>query len=193
MSDAIDSLDLQPWYKQFWPWFLISLPATIVVAGIAMIIMAVRSPFAMVEDNYYKAGLGINEDLAASELARTLGISAAVTLDNRLAQVDVNRSNLNNLSLHFIHPTDASRDQTYKLYALGERRFETELSESISASRTINYKVRLVGFLSRSTSTENSSDTNHWMLEGDFKDSSLPTTQLDDMTINLSASQGSGN
>lgn len=30
-----------PWYKQFWPWFLISLPASVVVASMFTISIAV--------------------------------------------------------------------------------------------------------------------------------------------------------
>ena len=36
-------LDDAPWYRQFWPWFLIAIPAAAVVAGIVTIIIAVRT------------------------------------------------------------------------------------------------------------------------------------------------------
>jgi hypothetical protein len=32
-----------PWYKQFWPWFLISLPAAVVVASMFTIKIAIDS------------------------------------------------------------------------------------------------------------------------------------------------------
>jgi hypothetical protein len=53
--------DIEPWYKQGWPWLLISLPASAVVGGIITIFLAVNSPNAMVVDDYYKEGLAINE------------------------------------------------------------------------------------------------------------------------------------
>jgi len=35
--------DTVPWYRQFWPWFLIAVPAAAVIAGIITIILAVRT------------------------------------------------------------------------------------------------------------------------------------------------------
>ena len=32
-----------PWYKQFWPWFLISLPASVVIASMFTISIAVEN------------------------------------------------------------------------------------------------------------------------------------------------------
>ena len=53
--------DIEPWYKQGWPWLLISLPASAVVGGIITIFLAVNSPNALVVDDYYKEGLAINQ------------------------------------------------------------------------------------------------------------------------------------
>ena len=38
MQDGDDTL---PWYRQFWPWFIIALPATAVVASLATVWIAV--------------------------------------------------------------------------------------------------------------------------------------------------------
>jgi hypothetical protein len=37
------STDAKPWFKSFWPWFVISLPAAGVIAGIATVIIAVQN------------------------------------------------------------------------------------------------------------------------------------------------------
>ena len=36
-------IDTEPWYRQFWPWFLIAIPAAAVVGGIVTIILAVQT------------------------------------------------------------------------------------------------------------------------------------------------------
>jgi hypothetical protein len=40
--------DTLPWYRQFWPWFIISLPAAAVVACMVTIWLAVTNPDAIV-------------------------------------------------------------------------------------------------------------------------------------------------
>ena len=65
-----------PWYKQFWPWFLITFPAIAVIAGIITIILAVKSDDGLVKDDYYKAGLAINQTLERTQKAKELNMRA---------------------------------------------------------------------------------------------------------------------
>ena len=58
-----------PWYRQFWPWLLISIPLLTVIAGVATIWIASREPVALVHDDYYKEGLAINQNLARDRAA----------------------------------------------------------------------------------------------------------------------------
>lgn len=73
--------DVLPWYRQAWPWFLIALPATVVVAGIATAVVAIRGHDGPVTADYYKQGLAINEEVSRAELARGLGLQARLALD----------------------------------------------------------------------------------------------------------------
>jgi len=69
-----------PWYRQAWPWFLISLPATAVVAGSITFYLAARGWDGPVASDYYKQGLAINEELSRSARAKEIGVSALVKL-----------------------------------------------------------------------------------------------------------------
>ena len=40
-----------PWYRQFWPWFIIALPASAVIAGIITFYLAVSRPDQLVVDD----------------------------------------------------------------------------------------------------------------------------------------------
>jgi hypothetical protein len=74
-----------PWCRQAWPWFLISLPATAVVAGLITFYLAARGWDGPVANDYYKQGLAINEELTRSSRAAELGVTASVKLSGLAA------------------------------------------------------------------------------------------------------------
>ena len=45
---------VEPWYKQFWPWFIIALPASVVIASFFTLWLAISNPDYLVvdEDEY---------------------------------------------------------------------------------------------------------------------------------------------
>jgi len=45
-----------PWYKQFWPWFIIALPASAVIASFVTLWIAIANPDQLVvDDDEYRA------------------------------------------------------------------------------------------------------------------------------------------
>ena len=76
------NIDTKPWYKQFWPWFVIAFPITAVIAGTATVIIAMHEPDGLVADDYYKEGLAINRTLAKEQMAKQLNLSAELSLKN---------------------------------------------------------------------------------------------------------------
>lgn len=61
-----------PWWRHGLVWMIIAGPATVVVAGIATIVLAVRQPDPLVAEDYYRRGIEINKTLAAQEEAKAL-------------------------------------------------------------------------------------------------------------------------
>ena len=108
--------DTKPWYRQFWPWFIIALPASAVVAGLITLYIASSGRDTLVKDNYYKDGLAINQDLAKAQRAATLGISAELGYDPATGDVTVIPTGMpagvDRLRLLVVHPTLAEFDQT---------------------------------------------------------------------------------
>ena len=52
-----------PWYRQFWPWFIIALPASAVVASFITLWLAISNPDQLViEDDDYQR---LNSELKA--------------------------------------------------------------------------------------------------------------------------------
>ncbi len=104
---------LVPWYKQFWPWFIISLPATVVVAGLVTVYIAFDNADSLVADDYYKQGLAINGNIKMQTNASTYGYAALLKRmpDNRLfLKFDNATPDTETLSLKWVHPGDSEKD-----------------------------------------------------------------------------------
>jgi hypothetical protein len=82
-----DSLTEPVWYRQFWPWFLIVLPGSVVVASFITLYIAIVNAPSMVNDNYYKEGLAINRSLHEDKLARQMNLSAEVMFNASNKQI----------------------------------------------------------------------------------------------------------
>jgi hypothetical protein len=106
--------DTKPWYRQFWPWFLIALPGSVVVAGLVTLGIATSGHDTLVKDDYYKDGLAINQVLAKTERAAALGIVLDCAYDPRTGRFAVQGRGLptgtERLELQFVHPTLADQD-----------------------------------------------------------------------------------
>ncbi len=127
-----------PWYRQFWPWFLIALPATVVVAGFFTLYLAIKYSDDLVSDNYYRDGLAINQQLSQDIRATKLALSASLNFDAsrddaiKVVAVELHSeresfSLPHELTLYLLHPTDASADHRVKLIAAGDGRYRGQL------------------------------------------------------------------
>jgi hypothetical protein len=126
---------LNPWYKQFWPWFIMALPASAVVAGIITIFIAVNNPDGLVKDDYYKAGLGINRTLEREQQAMTLGLSAAAEWQPTQQQVSLQLAaheliDSERLLLELVHPTRSGQDMQVPLLHQGNGRYAGMLANA---------------------------------------------------------------
>ncbi len=111
MNRPLPREDDTPWYRQFWPWFLIGLPAIVVVASISTLIIAVEGADDLVDDQYYKDGLAINRELAQLTEAEKDGIRAQLRIDGSEVVVDTTGPvAVNQLRLRLSHPMEANLD-----------------------------------------------------------------------------------
>ncbi len=128
MLETNTDRDTLPWYRQPWPWFLISIPAFAVVAGIATLILAIRSPNSLVVDDYYQEGLAINQELDRLKFARNLNMVGILRADERTISfsfTDSGDKHPRSLTLHVIHATRAELDRTYTLERVDDGRYRT--------------------------------------------------------------------
>lgn len=129
----------KPWYRQFWPWFIMALPAASVVAGISLVIIAVKHQDALVRDDWYKEGRAINQNMARDEAAQKLGIVADVRMDTLTGEVMVSlqesatlKSLPAQLQLVLSHPTQAEADQHLVLLKRPDGRYHGQLQQALA-------------------------------------------------------------
>jgi uncharacterized protein len=104
-----------PWYREPWPWLLMSGPAIVIVAGFVTLYLAFSRADPMVVDNYYKEGLAINRMLERDRMASSRDYRAQVLVSTDRSRLRVqlhgNGPLPAQLSLHFIHPTRGGLDR----------------------------------------------------------------------------------
>jgi len=136
------------WYKQFWPWALIALPSSAVVASLFTAYLAAYQPDALVADDYYKAGLAINQQLAAKHEATQRHVSAQARLDVATAMLLVDLqgelpSPPARLLLRLVHPTLAKEDHTLTLTRNTAGRYTTRWPLPFSSHTNIRWQALL--------------------------------------------------
>jgi hypothetical protein len=116
-----------PWYRQLWPWLIISGPAAVLVAGAATIWIAFASADGLVVEDYYKQGLAINKVLAREDAAARLGISADMKIEGESLSITLKGAQPEALFVHLAHATRAGLDQRLRLAREGGGRYAAEL------------------------------------------------------------------
>ena len=108
--------DTKPWYRQFWPWFIIALPASAVVAGLTTLWIAVQTTDSLVLSRRTASG-GRTSRVAAERLAHGSG-SRRTDRDQPRPPVRRTRralrrprSDPKTLDLELSHPGLCDRDQ----------------------------------------------------------------------------------
>jgi hypothetical protein len=118
--------DTVPWYRQFWPWFLIAIPSMAVVGGVITAVLATREPPSMVVDDYARIGLATHRRMARDERATTLGLGGELALlgDPPLVEVRLRAAGPvewpERLQLTLAHPTLGDRDLRLELVRAGD-------------------------------------------------------------------------
>jgi uncharacterized protein len=112
---------VRPWYREPWPWILISGPAIAIVGGFATLAIAIATDDGLVADDYYKQGLAVNQVLARDARARQMRLSATATLAGGSVRVTLHGTNgpVPALRMRLLHPTRSGRDQSVVLQPSG--------------------------------------------------------------------------
>lgn len=128
----------KPWYRHPWPWILMAGPFVVVVAGFITAYLAVVSNDGLVEDDYYKQGLAVNQLAARDQKAVALGLQADLMQSGDGRQLRVLLRGYpdtrlpESARLRIVHPTRAGIDQTIELRAEGKGTYLAPLRAPLS-------------------------------------------------------------
>jgi uncharacterized protein len=120
-------MSAQRWYREPWPWLLMSGPGAVLVAGAVTMWIAFASADGLVAEDYYKQGLAINRVLAREDAARSRGISASLSVEKNLLKVKLTGAAPEAIFVHLAHATRAGHDQRLRLTPNAVGTYETEL------------------------------------------------------------------
>ncbi len=121
-----------PWYKNFWPWFLIFFPLVAIIGCISLFITAIGNGPDMVVDDYYKKGKAINLELTKFEKAKALYLHGELNVTNDRVSFKFTKgdsSNVHVLKLSFYHRTIKAHDFTATLTPNANQEFTALLNE----------------------------------------------------------------
>lgn len=117
----------KPWYREPWPWILMSGPAAAILGGVVTLWLALHSSDGLVAEDYYKQGLAINRVLAKEDEAERRGISAAIRLEPDRLHVDLKGDAPPALFVRLAHATRAGYDMRLRLVPVAPGAYEAEL------------------------------------------------------------------
>lgn len=159
---------VSPWYRERWPWLLMLGPFLVIVAGFITAWLAVRSSDGLVDDDYYKQGLAVNQRIHRDRSAFDRGIEADLILspDGRglmaVLRERQERAIPPVLTVRLSHPTVSGRDLILNLSLGPDGSYRTTLSAPLTGRWT--------------ASVEDPSLS--WRLVGDWRPETTPALHL---------------
>lgn len=126
------------WWKQPWPWIIIGMLSTTVVASLVTVYIAASTHDSLVVDDYTKQGKAINQRLERDREAERLGIVITPTLEFlegdliriRLAYKAADSQAIapEFLRLTLSHPTLANQDVSLSLVQVGPGLYQAQVA-----------------------------------------------------------------
>ncbi len=105
----------KPWYKQFWPWFLLFLSVGVSMLTLVRVAILTNHSVHLVTEDYYKKGKGINVDISRVNVTKELGLNASVHSDGNTVIIQFDKGELEHypaITAMFAHRTLPDHDFT---------------------------------------------------------------------------------
>jgi hypothetical protein len=166
MSAITQAKDVNPWFKEPWPWILMTGPFVVICAGIVTTWLAVVSNDGLVSDDYYKQGMTVNQRLQRDHQARDMGMHADVMFSVANVRLLLTAKQTNTypdkVTVKLMHPTMAGRDQNVLMTSEGQGFYSGQMTEQISGRWHVSIE----------------DPANQWRLQGDWQAESMEPLRL---------------
>jgi len=125
---------VKPWYKQFWPWFILSLTVGVSILTLVRVAILTNHSVHLVTEDYYKKGKGINVDISRVNVTKELGIKAAVHSDGNTVVIQFDKGELEHypaITAMFAHRTLPDHDFSKLLTSDASGRYRLKLDSEL--------------------------------------------------------------
>ncbi|CCQ12133.1 Putative analog of CcoH, COG3198 [Pseudoalteromonas luteoviolacea B = ATCC 29581] len=129
-----------PWYKNFWPWFLMFFPLVTIVACVLLVFVAVGNGPDLVVDDYYKKGKAINLELTKFDKAKALYLHGDLTVSDNRAVFTFTKgdhSKVTAIKASFYHRTIKIHDFSTTLLKNADGQFTATLQQFEPGAYTV--------------------------------------------------------
>ena len=124
------------WYKEFWPWFLILLLGSVVIASFVTLYLAIQHADRPIDKSAYnKSALAIALPVKAQARAQELGLAAEFNVFSGQLRLSLHSSTNykpSKLLLHFAHPFNPKYDFDLYLQRTAEQSYLSALPDTMS-------------------------------------------------------------
>ncbi|MEL0083369.1 MAG: FixH family protein [Gammaproteobacteria bacterium] len=128
MSDYLEP----PWHRQFWPWFILSLLLSVVIASFITLSIALQDPDGEVVGSIRASGSKVATHLELNPE----GASVVAGIDDRLLIARLPQSlQANTLRLTLLHPTRAGNDIALPMSQTGSVEWVAELPPAAAGNQ----------------------------------------------------------
>jgi len=109
----MEQTDTTPWYRQFWPWFILAILSWGVISATITLSFALRNPPHMMTGDYARLGKALVDTHVRADRAEALGLAGTLVAGNDewLLRLDTTESTAPQLLLLVQHPADSTRDR----------------------------------------------------------------------------------
>lgn len=125
---------VRPWYKEPWPFILISITGLGVVAGSTLAFIGISNPPELVRGDFEQLGRGLTDTNVRTAQARALGLEGRLVVIDDQVTLDLAAASPNSLPasllLQFQHPARSDGDTTALLQRDSEGQYRAVLARS---------------------------------------------------------------